>query len=130
MSVGDPFEPVEVGPEAPPLGQGEEWVEPKGRPGHRLVVSTIPDDAPPLVREGLARRRVQAIEGECPCGGPLVWADGLDDDQLAGLRKLGLLNGHDVHAVHFGDCPGGDRVLVPALAAWHDGPAPDDGARG
>ncbi|MEV8265857.1 hypothetical protein [Microbacterium sp. NPDC077057] len=119
MSV-DPFEPVEVGTDAPPLGPGEEWVESGQRPGHLFVVQSIPDDAPAVVREGLALRRIQRVEGECPCGGPLVWADELDDDQLAKLRALGLLDGHTVHGVHFGDCPGGDKVLVPALAAWHE----------
>ncbi len=119
MSV-DPFEPVPVDEDAPALAPGQEWVIPAGRPLDRLVVQVVPDDAPPLVREGLARRRIQAVEGECPCGGPMVWADQLDEDQLAKVRALGLLDGHTVHGVHFGDCPGGDKVLVPALAAWHE----------
>lgn len=127
---GDPFEPVEVGPDAPPLGPGEEWVEPAGRPGHRIVVQTIPEDAPPLVREGLARRRIQRVEGECPCGGPLLWADELDEEQLANLRALGFFEGHEVEGVHFGDCPGGDAVLVPALAEWREGYTPRGEGRG
>jgi hypothetical protein len=33
------------------------------------LLPVIPDDAPPLVREGIARRRLAALEGRCPCGG-------------------------------------------------------------
>lgn len=125
MSV-DPFEPLGVGPDAPPLGPGEEWVEPKGRPGHRLVVSTIPDDAPPLVREGLARRRIQAVEGVCLCEGRLLWRDECSDpevqERIFGPASPGDgLDSSRVLAVHRDECPAHDRNLVPALAAWHDG---------
>jgi hypothetical protein len=34
-----------------------------------FLLPVIPDDAPPLVREGIARRRLVVICGECPCGG-------------------------------------------------------------
>lgn len=33
------------------------------------VLPAIPDDAPYRIREGIARRRVATITGECPCGG-------------------------------------------------------------
>lgn len=33
-----------------------------------LVLPVIPDDAPYAVREGIARQRIAAIEGRCPCG--------------------------------------------------------------
>lgn len=35
------------------------------------VLPVIPDDAPYLVREGIARRRITSLTGECPCGARL-----------------------------------------------------------
>lgn len=123
MSV-DPFEPVEVGPDAPTLGPGQEWVAPAGRPLDRLVVQTVPDDAPPLVREGLARRRVQAVEGVCPCDGRLIWRDEHPESSAWRDRPVEVRDGRlitsEVVAVHRDECPAHDRNLVPALAAWHE----------
>lgn len=125
MSV-DPFEPVEVGPHAPPLGPGEEWVHPHGRPDNeRLLVQAVPDDAPPLVREGLVRRRIQAVEGTCPCDGRLLWRDECPDleaqERIFGpVSHGGGLDSSRVLAVHRDECPAHDRHLVPALAAWHE----------
>lgn len=114
-------DPVEVDEHAPPLSDGQEWVIPDGRPTERIVVQRIPDDAPPLIREGLARRRIQAVEGVCPCRGPLVWRDEhpnapiWDDEPEDDERRLKTTR---VRAVHFGDCPAGDAVFVPAMVAW------------
>lgn len=38
--------------------------------GHRALVlaAVVPEDAPPVVREGLARRRLVSLTGSCPCG--------------------------------------------------------------
>lgn len=119
-SESDPFEPVEVDGYAPPLGPGEEWAVPLGRPDDRIAVMTVPEDAPPLIREGIARRHVQVAEGKCPCGGPLLWADELDEDQLLRLLALGWFRDSPVAHVHFGDCPANNAVMVPALAAWHE----------
>ena len=33
------------------------------------VLPVIPDGVPPLVREGITRRRLAALEDKCPCGG-------------------------------------------------------------
>jgi hypothetical protein len=33
-----------------------------------FVVPALPDDATETVREGIARRRLATINGECPCG--------------------------------------------------------------
>lgn len=98
--------PAEAGP--PPLPEGQEWVVPAGRPDDRVAVFVVPEDAPPLVREGFARRRVQTLEGECPCGGHQHWPDA---DPTEGM--LGRVVAH-----HFDDCPAGDAVLIPALLRW------------
>lgn len=111
----DPFEPVEVGPDAPPLGPGQEWVHPRGRPAHdRLAVMTVPEDAPPAVREGLVRRRIQAEEGVCPCDGLLIWRD--EHPELSVWEGVG--RGGTVVQVHRDECPAHDLNLLPALAAW------------
>ncbi|MGW9168702.1 hypothetical protein [Agromyces sp. NPDC055658] len=104
----DDLAPVPVDEHAPPLPEGQEWVTPRDRPDDRLVVFTVPDDAPPLVREGLVRRRVQAVEGVCPCGGRMIWPD-----EAPAVGTLGR-----VVAQHLGDCPAGDAVMIPALEAW------------
>jgi hypothetical protein len=40
-----------------------------GNGGRALaVLPTIPEDAPYRVREGIARRRITATTGRCPCG--------------------------------------------------------------
>jgi len=81
---------------------------PHGRPTDRMIVQRIPDDAPPLIREGLARRRVQAIDGVCPCGGRMIWPDE--------AAERGVLR--SIVAQHWGDCPAGDAVFIPAMLAW------------
>lgn len=105
----------------PPLGPGEDWVTPKDRPYERLVVRQIPEEAPPVVREGLARRRVQAVEGVCPCGGRMVWPteDAEDPADPARRRWLGQVRTGPV-AQHIGECPAGDAVMIRALEAWRD----------
>ena len=92
----------------PPLAPGEEWAFPKDHPGHAVVVQSIPDDAPPLIREGLARRRVMTVEGVCPCGGRVVWPEA---DPEPGTF------GRPVQR-HLGECPAGPAVFVPAMEAW------------
>lgn len=115
------FESVKVDEHAPPLADGQEWVISQGRPDRQMLVQIIPDDAPPLIREGLARRRVQAVEGVCPCRGPLVWRDEHPDavfwDDAPSEDGPGLKT-QRVCAVHFGECPAGDPVFVPAMIAW------------
>jgi len=121
----DPFESVPVDSNAPALAPGQEWVVPAGRPLDRLVVQAVPDDAPPLVREGLARRRIQAVEGVCPCDGRLLWRDECADPEareriFGPASREGGVDSSRVLAVHRDECPAHDRNLVPALAAWHE----------
>lgn len=37
-----------------------------------IAVPVISEDDPPRVREGIARRRLVTLTGECPCGGTLM----------------------------------------------------------
>jgi hypothetical protein len=42
--------------------------------GHKTayVLPVVPEDAPAAVREGIARRRLVALTGVCPCGARAV----------------------------------------------------------
>lgn len=37
------------------------------------VLPVVPEDASADVREGIARRRVVALTGACPCGARAIW---------------------------------------------------------
>lgn len=104
----DDFAPVEVPDDAPELPPWQEWVVPKGHAHRRFAVTRIPDHAPPLVREGLARRRIQAVEGECPCGAWMQWPD--EPGEQGTIQP--------VVAPHRLDCPAHDALLVPAIRAY------------
>jgi hypothetical protein len=77
------------------------------------LLPLIPDDAPPLVREGIARRRLAALEDRCPCGGgsPL---------NRAARRRLARTRGQVAHLnfVHEDGCPAVDADLYDAIRAW------------
>lgn len=72
------------------------------RDGRRvlLVLPQIPEgDAPYAVREGIARRRITALRGECPCGAIMA------RDSTA-------------EAVHESRCPAVTKVLLKAIRRW------------
>lgn len=76
-----------------------------------LVVDfEVPDDAPHVVREGLARRRIVNGGGTCPCGAKVVVPN-------RAQRRAGALLTHVV-VEHEDDCPACDEVLAPLLYAW------------
>ena len=70
------------------------------------LLPVIPVDAPELVREGIARRRLVALEGRCLCGGQRLFAPGANN-QVAYLSF-----------VHEDDCPAVDDILLDAIAEW------------
>jgi hypothetical protein len=78
------------------------------------VVAGIPivdDDAPPVVQEGFARRKLAALTGRCPCGAR-PGQTYVDDDGIAHLVYL-----------HDADCPATTENLEVAIAAWRGGAA-------
>ncbi|WP_341998580.1 hypothetical protein MRBLWH7_000346 [Microbacterium sp. LWH7-1.2] len=85
-------------PEPPP---GKEWVTPKRMPDTRVAVFVIPDGAPDDVREGIARQRIAAVDGACPCGGAVY-----------------VLDAEGFWCEHEDDCPGLDRNLLVAMREW------------
>jgi len=86
--------------------------------GRRALVvdSVIPDDAPELVREGLARRAIVNGGGDCPCG--WTWPRP-NRAQRRHLEQPGAL----VHVVieHADGCPAETESLVAAIRAWEAG---------
>jgi len=94
----------------------QERIRPVTLPDGRraLVVDcTIPDDAPELVREGLARRAICNQGGTCPCGAtwPLP-----NRAQRRSLKTPGALLRVEVE--HENGCPATTEFLVPAIRAW------------
>jgi len=83
------------------LGSHELWARGEGM----YLIDAIPDDAPPLVREGIARRRIVDLEGACPCGASLVVEPGGN----------GVLH---LSCTHESDCPAGNDILIPAYMNW------------
>jgi hypothetical protein len=69
-----------------------------------LLGPDIPDDAPAIVREGLARRRLVATTGRCPCGATLTVP--------AGALKPGTVT--TVKIEHEDDCP----AIADELLRW------------
>jgi hypothetical protein len=65
-----------------------------------FVLPQVAQDAPPNVKEGVRRRWVAAIGGECPCGGQRALGPGAMSVE------------HEV------DCPACDTVLGPTLRRW------------
>ncbi len=82
------------------------------------VLPVIPEDASPEIREGLARRRLAALTGECPCGA--------DSPELSRQQRRARARNRAKQAAtltraafaHEPDCPAIDTNLVPLLQAW------------
>lgn len=70
------------------------------------VLPCIPEDAPYRVREGIARRRISAVTGTCPCGAQVDYEAAL----YAGLHVA------EVH--HDRLCPADTDRLVKAIRRW------------
>lgn len=80
-----------------------------------FVVPTIPDSAPEPVREGLARRRLALINGECPCGGRRPRLS--RQQRRAAQRRTGADIG-SLQVVHEDGCPAIDEILLAHLRGW------------
>ena len=72
-----------------------------------VVTAEIPDNAPPALREGLARRALVATTGRCPCGAELV----LPPEITPGALTM-------VAVEHERDCPANDEAIAEAIAGW------------
>jgi hypothetical protein len=85
--------------------------------GRRALVidSIIPDDAPVLVREGLARRAIVNSGGDCPPPCNASWPRP-NRAQRRHLEQSSAL----LHVVieHVDGCPAETELLVAAVSAW------------
>jgi hypothetical protein len=73
----------------------------------RLVIAPeIPEDGPPDLREGIARRRLVATTGRCPCGARL---------ELPETVKRGSFM--VVRVEHESDCPATDERIDAAMGS-------------
>lgn len=71
-----------------------------------FVLPIIPEDAPYAVREGIARRRVAATTGRCPCGAVTDYGE-----LAAGTVGVGEVQ-------HERLCPAATAKLVKACRRW------------
>jgi hypothetical protein len=91
------------------LAIGETW----DGETYAFLLPTVPDQAPEAVREGLARRRITAVTGRCPCGGRLTLPNRKE-------RRRATRSRRPVHlrVEHENDCPAIDDTLTAALRGW------------
>lgn len=78
-----------------------------------IVDYVVPDDAPPDIREGLARRSLVNSGYQCPCGARMHPPSRASRRRAKRAGKA--LQGT---AEHEADCPAGEEILVPRLRAW------------
>jgi hypothetical protein len=78
-----------------------------------FLLTTIPDGAPVEVREGLARRRIVALGGQCPCGAIFIPPN-------RAQRRAAQRRREPIHVAvkHENGCPAITSVLVAALRKW------------
>ena len=71
-----------------------------------LVLPIIPEAAPCKIREGIARRRIAATTGQCPCGATIDYGD-----HQPGHASL-------VEVRHEHGCPAVTKTLIKAIRRW------------
>ena len=81
------------------------------------VVPEIPDDAPDVIREGLARRRLVLTGQPCPCGARLAGPNRAQRRRDAKLKRGTV---RDVFVWHEYDCPASTEALIEAIAEWKE----------
>jgi len=69
-------------------------------------VQEIPEDAPPAVQEGVARQRVTATTGQCPCGAVVDYGERLPGE--VGVAEVWHKQG----------CPAAPDRLARAIRTW------------
>lgn len=82
-----------------------------GRAG--VLTVEIPESAPDIIREGIARRRIVLAGGQCPCGAQITMPT--RQQRRAAARWNEPIR---VTVFHARDCPAGAEVLYPAIDEW------------
>lgn len=80
-----------------------------------FVLPAIPEDASPTAREGLARRRIAALTGECPCGSEVSLSR---QQRRARQRQRAKAAVTRIVFSHEPGCPATDEILIPLLREW------------
>lgn len=85
------------------MSAGRRWRRQLNRGPVVFVLPDLAEDLPPRVLEGIARRRLCAITGRCPCG--------------AEMPAVVPFPGHVVHVAmeHEADCPATDDAIGEAM---------------
>lgn len=85
--------------------------------GRRVAIldAEPPDDAPPEVREGFARRALVNGGGRCPCGATWVMPSRAARRAAAGRHQPAR-----VLIRHEPDCPAADEQLLAAIHRWKE----------
>lgn len=83
--------------------------------GERAAVidSSIPEDGPPELREGLARRALVNQGGTCPCGAAIVLPNRA---QRRAAERAGIPI--EIEVEHEMDCPASTRNVLAAMTRW------------
>jgi hypothetical protein len=83
-----------------------------------FVVPHLPDDAPAVVREGIARRRLAVINGVCPCG---ARRPRLNRELRRRLKRDGPQEAYAVDIRHEDDCPAVAAEVIAHVRGWRWG---------
>jgi hypothetical protein len=78
-----------------------------------IIESVIPEDGPPELREGLARRALVNQGGDCPCGATIVLPNRA---RRRAAARAGIPL--EIEVRHEVDCPASTRNIVAAAARW------------
>jgi len=78
-----------------------------------IIDSDIPEDAPPQLREGLARRAAVNAGGRCPCGATIALPNRAE--RRAAARAGTPLR---VEVVHENNCPASTHNVIASAKRW------------
>ncbi len=83
------------------MSNGRKFRRNVAKGGVVFVLPDIPDDAPARLREGLARRRICAITGRCPCGAEFTMPDHVEPGSVTLIT-----------VEHETDCPATNEAIA------------------
>lgn len=87
-----------------------------GRVG--AVLPVVPEDAPPAVRDGIARRRLVVLDGACPCGARRSLPNREQRRRMRLDRARAAAALWELTVLHAEDCPATDEALEAAGVIW------------
>jgi hypothetical protein len=82
-----------------------------------MVLPVVPEDAPERLREGIARRRLVMINGQCPCGAERTLPNRAQRRAMKRDAARGSAVWH-LTVQHEPNCPANDHLVLAALKEW------------